>query len=84
MPRPPVQIVWFKRDLRVADHEPLARAALAIDDLGPVLPLYVIEPELWQQPDSSGRQFAFVRESLTELRQALAGLGQPLVIRQAG
>ena len=84
MPRPPVQIVWFKRDLRIADHEPLARAASAIDDLGPVLPLYVIEPELWQQPDSSGRQFAFIRESLTELRRALAGLGQPLVIRQGG
>jgi deoxyribodipyrimidine photo-lyase len=24
---PPLQIVWFKRDLRVADHAPLAEAA---------------------------------------------------------
>ena len=23
----PVQVVWFKRDLRITDHEPLAEAA---------------------------------------------------------
>ena len=63
-----VQIVWFKRDLRVADHGPLAEAAA----LGPVLPLVVIEPDLWRQPDMSGRQFAFVAECLAELRERLA------------
>jgi deoxyribodipyrimidine photolyase len=25
----PINIVWFKRDLRLQDHEPLLRAALA-------------------------------------------------------
>jgi deoxyribodipyrimidine photo-lyase len=76
-PRPRVHIVWFKRDLRVADHVPLERAA----SHGPVVPLYVVEPELWQQPDASGRQWAFVAECLDELRAALAELGQPLVVR---
>ena len=71
------QIVWFKRDLRVDDHRPLLEAA----ERGPVLPLYVVEPELWQQPDASERQWLFCRESLIELRQALADLGQPLVVR---
>ena len=71
------QIVWFKRDLRVDDHRPLLEAAAH----GPVLPLYVVEPELWQQPDASERQWLFCRESLIELRQALAALGQPLVLR---
>ena len=71
------QIVWFKRDLRVDDHRPLLEAAAR----GPVLPLYVVEPELWQQPDASERQWLFCRESLIELRQALADLGQPLVVR---
>ena len=47
----PVQIVWFKRDLRTADHTPLLEASLR----GPVLPLVVVEPELWQQPDASAR-----------------------------
>lgn len=73
-----LQVVWFKRDLRIADHAPLARAAAA----GPVLPIYLIEPSLWQQPDASGRHWAFIRESLIELRAALARLGQPLVIRR--
>ena len=72
-----LQIVWFKRDLRVDDHRPLLEAAAR----GPVLPLYVVEPELWQQPDASERQWLFCRESLIELRQSLAALGQPLVLR---
>lgn len=72
-----VQVVWFKRDLRAADHRPLYQAA----QLGPVLPLFVAEPELWQQPDMSGRQWAFASESLAELREELAALGQPLVLR---
>jgi deoxyribodipyrimidine photo-lyase len=74
----PLQIVWFKRDLRSADHRPLIEACRQ----GPVLPLYVVEPELWLQPDSSARQWYFCRESLRELRSALAALGQPLVLRR--
>ena len=50
-----VQIVWFKRDLRVNDHRPLRLAS----ERGPVLPLLVVEPELWRQPDASARQWAF-------------------------
>ncbi|MDZ7713349.1 MAG: FAD-binding domain-containing protein [Rhodovibrio sp.] len=74
---PPLQIVWFKRDLRVADHAPLAEAAAH----GRVLPLYIVEPELWRAEDASARQWAFARDSLEELRAALAALGQPLVVR---
>lgn len=72
-----VQLVWFKRDLRVADHAPLCAACTA----GPVLPLYVIEPDYWRQPDVSGRQYAFLIESLAELREALGRRGQPLIVR---
>ena len=71
------QIVWFKRDLRTADHHPLAEAAAR----GPVLPLYIAEPEWWQLPDASARQWTFVAESLTELRNDLAERGQPLICR---
>ncbi len=73
----PLQVVWFKRDLRPADHRPLLEASRR----GAVLPLYVVEPDYWQQPDSSARQWEFCRESLLELRSALARLGQPLVVR---
>ena len=72
-----LQIVWFKRDFRVVDHQPLLQASRH----GPVLPLVIVEPELWQQSDASARQWAFCAESLEELRQSLAELGQPLVVR---
>ena len=71
-------ILWFKRDLRVADHPALARAA----QIGaPVLPLYIVEPELWRQPDADARHYGFLRESLVDLRAQLARLGLRLVIR---
>ncbi len=74
----PLNIVWFKRDLRIADHRPLAEAF----KLGPVLPLYIVEPDLWVQPDASARQWSFVAESLAELQTALAVLGQPLCVME--
>jgi len=72
-----MNIVWFKRDLRVHDHEPLSAAARN----GPLLPLYIVEPALWLEPDASGRQWAFLRESLIELDTALMRLGQRLIVR---
>jgi deoxyribodipyrimidine photo-lyase len=75
--RQTVQVVWFKRDLRVEDNEPLERAAAA----GPVVPLYVFEPEVWQSADMSARHRWWITESLRELRAELASLGQPLVVR---
>jgi deoxyribodipyrimidine photo-lyase len=72
----PLQIVWFKRDLRIVDHRPLAMAAEA----GPVLPLYIAEPELWALPDASARQWEFAAESLAELQADLAALGQSLCV----
>lgn len=73
----PLNIVWFKRDLRIGDHRPLAMAA----KLGPVLPLYIVERDFWAQPDASARQWAFAMEGLAELQSALAKLGQPLCVR---
>lgn len=63
-----LQVVWFKRDLRVEDHLPLLEASRR----GVVLPLYIVEPELWLQPDTSLRQWRFMRQSLEELHGALA------------
>lgn len=73
-----VQVVWFKRDLRVRDHEPLVEAAKS----GPVLPLYIVEPGLWKLADSAAQHWAFIRASLDELRTATALLGAPLIVRK--
>lgn len=70
-------ILWIKRDPRVVDHPALALAA----GLGPAIPPHVAEPEMWALPDASARQWAFLAEGLTELRDALGRLGAPLVVR---
>lgn len=73
-----IVVLWFKRDLRVQDHQPLwaaARCGL------PVLPLYVVEPDYWQQPFASRRHWQLVHEALSDLNADLATLGQPLVVR---
>lgn len=72
-----IQVVWFKRDLRTVDHAPLAAAAAA----GPVLPLYVVEPDYWRLPDVSRRQWLAHRAALVELSERLAELGAPLIVR---
>lgn len=72
-----LQLVWFKRDLRVADHEPLARAA----SQGPVAALYVYEPSVLRSPEFDVCHLDFINECLIELREALALRGCPLLIR---
>lgn len=73
-----INIVWFKRDLRIHDHAPLFEAAGA--EL-PVLPLYVVEPDYWAQKFASRRHWHFIHDCLIELRDDCAKLGQPLIIR---
>ena len=65
------ELVWFKRDLRWQDHAALAHAAKQ----GPVRCIYVVEPELWLQPDAALQHFEFVRESLQALDEALRAQG---------
>ncbi len=72
----PLQVVWFKRDLRVTDHRPLVEAS----QRGPVLCIYVLEDGYWQLAETSNRQWLFVRESLWDLQQQLATLGGSLLV----
>lgn len=68
MPKSPINIVWFKRDLRFTDHEPLYRA-LASEI--PTLLVYFFEPSLIAYPDSDVRHWRFVHESLVEMQGRL-------------
>ncbi|MBU3737825.1 MAG: deoxyribodipyrimidine photolyase [Rhodoferax sp.] len=72
-----MQLVWFKRDLRVADHEPLAQAARR----GPVLALYVYEPSVLRAPEFDACHLDFINDCLESLRDALARIGCPLLLR---
>ena len=72
-----VNVVWFKRDLRVTDHAPLAQACAH----GSVLPLYVYEPSLIAQPDVSAQHLAFINECLQTLAVDLTSIGLKLITR---
>ena len=73
-----MQVVWFKRDLRVKDHRPLAAAAATGQ---PVLCLYIVEPELWSLPDADARHLHFITQCLAELQDSLEKLEGQLTIR---
>jgi deoxyribodipyrimidine photo-lyase len=73
-------IVWFKKDLRLADHAPLVWAAQQARAYGAaVLPLWVYEPQMWQQPDASARHLQFANDCLADLETAIASAGGELL-----
>ena len=70
-------LVWFKRDLRVADHAPLATAA----ECGAALALFIIEPAWLASPECHPRHVAWLLKCLNELQASLAERGLPLLVR---
>jgi len=70
-------LVWFRKDLRVADNPALC-AALARG--GPVIGLYVLEDGRPLSP--GGAQRWFLHHALDALSDRLARLGVPLVLRR--
>jgi deoxyribodipyrimidine photo-lyase len=46
-----------------------------------VLPLYIVEPEMWAQTDADARHYGLLREALVDLKDQLDRIGLRLVIR---
>ncbi len=63
-----INIVWFKRDLRLIDHEPLFAA---LQQPLPVLLLYIFEPSVMAYDDSDVRHWRFVFESILDVQKRL-------------
>lgn len=75
-----INIVWFKRDLRFTDHEPLFIAQQ--QDI-PLLLVYCFEPSIMAHHDSDVRHWCFVYESLMEMQERLAPLSGEVAIFHA-
>jgi len=72
-------IVWFRgKDLRVADHGPLAEAAAT----GEVIPLFVLDPFFFapERARDLPHRMQFLLESLKVLEASLARLGSRLLV----
>lgn len=72
----PTSLLWFRRDLRLGDHPALLAAVDAAGADGDVLPLFVVDPRLWEPAGAPRRQF--LRDCLAALRESLDGA---LVVR---
>ncbi len=68
MTKKAINIVWFKRDLRFTDHEPLH---LAKQDGIPVLLVYFFEPSVMNYDDADVRHWRFIYESIQEMNSKL-------------
>jgi deoxyribodipyrimidine photo-lyase len=75
-----IVIVWFKRDLRFTDHEPLYFAQK--QDL-PVLLMYCFEPSVMHNHDSDVRHWRFVHQSLEEMQSKLLNFNAQLYVFHA-
>ena len=71
-------IVWFRRDLRVADH-PALQAAVA--GARAVIPLFVLDPRLFESGSTAPARRWFLAGSLAELDRSLRSRGSGLVVR---
>lgn len=70
-------IVWFRRDLRIADNPALSEAALRGQ---PVLPLYILEEDS-PRPMGGAAQW-WLHHSLKALCRELTQLGAKLILRR--
>ncbi len=79
-------VVLFTRDLRVRDHQPLARAVREHDE---VIPVFVLEPTLLARSCGSPNRLAFLLDCLRDLDGSLRERGARLqlargdVVREA-
>jgi deoxyribodipyrimidine photo-lyase len=73
------QIVWFRRDLRLADQAALA-AAVASGD--PVLPVFILDDETPKHRRMGGASRWWLHHSLQSLDADLRKLGSRLILRR--
>lgn len=71
-----MNIVWFKKDLRIEDHGPLVSAMKNRNSIG----LFVIEDKWLQSDEFDPCHLKFALECLRELKSSLKMIGVPLLV----
>jgi len=70
-------LVWYRRDLRIHDHEPLYRAARR----GAVIPVFIFDRALLLHPETGSGRVRFMLSCLAALNRDLAARGGRLILR---
>lgn len=74
----PVQVMWFRRDLRLTDN---AALYYALRTGLPVVPIFIFDKNILDKlEDKSDRRVSFIHEALHEMQTLLASLGSSLEV----
>ena len=73
-----VDVLWFKKDLRVKDHQPLIEAAKSSNNL---LCLFLVEPERLELDDTDHIHIEWELDNAEELAKSLTAIGGHLHIK---
>lgn len=71
-------VVWLRNDLRIHDHPALAQAVADGDE---VIPLYIVDPAIYNGRHASANRNRFLYECLVDVKQSLQQIGGDLVVR---
>lgn len=72
-----MQIVWFRRDLRLKDNEIVS---IASQNQKEVLPCFIVDPWFYQQPEIAAPRVKFLFESIENLDTNLRKCGSRLYL----
>ncbi len=76
--KPRIQVMWFRRDLRLSDN---AALYYALRSGVPVLPVFIFDKNiLVQLEDKADRRVEFIHAAITELQHQLVRLGSTLEV----
>ncbi len=75
----PVNVIWFRRDLRLHDNSALYHA---LRDNNPVLPFFIFDRNILDELEDIGdRRVHFIHQSLEEMQTQFASLNSALIVK---
>jgi deoxyribodipyrimidine photo-lyase len=76
MDKPTVNIMWFRRDLRLNDNTALYHA---LNGGPPVVPVFIFDRNILDElEDKADRRVEFIHEALSEMQQHLVTVGSSM------